>query len=115
MSGRIGPEVQASTAAFIYVKSDKKMVRVLLKDILYVEGLKDYVKIHTVDRAIVTYETLGHLEQKLSANEFIRVHRSYIISLQHIAAYSASQIEIGKESIPIGSSYQKDVLRKLEG
>jgi DNA-binding LytR/AlgR family response regulator len=104
-SGGAGRSGRSDAEAFIYVKSDKKMVRILLRDILYIEGLKDYVRIHAVDRAIVTYETLGHLEQKLSANDFIRVHRSYIISLQHIAAYSASQVEIGKESIPIGSSY----------
>jgi DNA-binding LytR/AlgR family response regulator len=101
--------------AFIYVKADKKMVRLLLKDILYIEGLKDYVKIHTTDKPVITYQTLGYLEEKLSANYFIRVHRSYIISINHINAYTGSHIEIGRQSIPIGSSYAKEVLGKLEG
>ena len=107
-------EVKDDQQGFIYVKSDKKMVRILLKDILYIEGLKDYVKIHLAEKSIITYQTLTYFEEKFSANHFIRVHRSYIISLDHISAYSASQIEIGKNSIPIGSSYGKDVLRKLE-
>ena len=99
---------------FIYVKSDKKMVRLLLNDILYIEGLKDYVKIHLTDKTIVTYRTLGYFEEKLSANQFLRVHRSYIISLRHISAYSTTQIEMGKAIIPIGNSYAKDVIKKLE-
>jgi DNA-binding LytR/AlgR family response regulator len=99
---------------FIYVKADKKMVRILLKDILYIEGLKDYVKIQTADKSIITYQTIIYFEEKLSANYFIRLHRSYIISLQHITAYSASQVEIGKKIIPIGGSYAAKVMAALE-
>jgi DNA-binding LytR/AlgR family response regulator len=115
--GRVLPHPMPDTTpteAFIYVKSEKKMVRILLKDILYVEGLKDYVKIHTADKAIITYQTLISLEEKFPANRFLRVHRSYIISLDHITAYSQVQIEIGKIAIPIGSSYGKEVLNRLE-
>lgn len=109
------PAVKDDRLAFIYVKSDKKMVRILLSDILYIEGLKDYVKIYTTGNPVITYQTLTYLEEKLSANHFIRAHRSYIISLNHISAYSSNQIEIGKRIIPIGNSYAKDVLKKLEG
>ncbi len=107
--------VKDDRLAFIYVKSDKKMVRILLIDILYIEGLKDYVKIYTTTNAVITYQTLTYLEEKLSANHFIRAHRSYIVSLNHVTAYSSNQIEIGKRIIPIGNSYAKDVLKKLEG
>jgi DNA-binding LytR/AlgR family response regulator len=100
--------------AFMYVKSDKKMVRVSLKDLLYIEGVKDYVKMHLVDKTIITYHTLSYFEEKLSANDFIRIHRSYIISLKHIDAYNATQVEIGKTSLPIGSSYVKEVTKGLE-
>lgn len=110
----LAPIVKDDQLAFIYVKSEKKMVRILLSDILYIEGLKDYVKIYTNGSPVITYQTLTYLEEKLSANHFIRVHRSYIISLNHISAYSSSQIEIGKRAIPIGNSYAKDVLKKLE-
>jgi DNA-binding LytR/AlgR family response regulator len=98
---------------FIYLKADKKMVRVLLTDILYIEALKDYVKVHAKDKSVITYQTLTYFEEKLSADQFIRVHRSYIISSNHINAFSATQVEIGKACIPIGSSYTKEVLRKL--
>ncbi|WCT13096.1 LytR/AlgR family response regulator transcription factor [Mucilaginibacter jinjuensis] len=100
--------------AFIYVKSDKKMVRLALKDILYIEGLKDYVKIYMPDRSIITYRTLTSFEEKLSASQFLRVHRSYIVSLNHISAYTATEIEIGKAIIPIGKAYAKEVLKLLE-
>jgi DNA-binding LytR/AlgR family response regulator len=99
--------------AFIYIKSDKKMVRVMLKDLLYIEGLKDYVKVHTVAGSVITYQTLTYFEEKLANDRFIRIHRSFIVSLNHINAYSATQIEIGKIFIPIGSSYAKDVFKKL--
>jgi len=99
--------------AFIYVKSDKKMVRILLKDILYIEGLKDYIKIHLTGRSIITYRTLTTLEEKLSARQFLRVHRSYIVSLNQISAYTTTEIEIGKAIIPIGKAYAKEILRIL--
>jgi len=102
-----------SGKAFIYVKSDKKMVRVMLKDLLYIEGLKDYVKVHTRAGSIITYQTLTYFEEKLSNDQFIRIHRSYIVSLSHINAYSATQIEVGKVALPIGSSYTKEVIKKL--
>jgi DNA-binding LytR/AlgR family response regulator len=116
--GNIMPEppIQATKTddrAFIYVKADKKMVRLLLKDILYIEGLKDYVKIHTTGKPVVTYQTLTYLEEKLSADSFIRVHRSFIISLHHINAFTGTNIEIGQVNIPIGSSFAKDVLNRL--
>lgn len=98
---------------FIYVKSEKKMVRVLLKDILYIEGLKDYVSIHLAGRSIITYRTLTYFVEQLSGDHFLRVHRSFIISLHHISAYSATQIDIDQFAIPIGHSYGKEVLQRL--
>ncbi|WP_114941084.1 LytR/AlgR family response regulator transcription factor [Mucilaginibacter endophyticus] len=99
--------------AFIYIKADKKMVRVLLKDILFIEGLKDYVQVHTTDKKIVTHQTLNYFEEKLPLSHFMRVHRSYIIALNHIQSYSASEIEIGGRLITIGNTYAKTVLKQL--
>ncbi|MDP9076573.1 MAG: LytTR family DNA-binding domain-containing protein [Bacteroidota bacterium] len=99
--------------AFIYVRSDKKMVRIMLKDIIYIEGLKDYVKIHTVDNQIVTYKTMTYFEEKLPASQFMRVHRSFIVSFSQIKSYSAAEINVEQEVIPIGSTYLKAVSRKL--
>jgi len=108
------PEQPAENSHFLYIKSDKKMVRVLLKEILYVEGLKDYVKVHTTDKTFTTYQTLTYFEEKLPAPQFLRVHRSYIISLDHIHSYTASQVEVGGQSIPIGASYSREVLKRLQ-
>jgi DNA-binding LytR/AlgR family response regulator len=97
----------------LYIKSDKKMVRVMLKDLLYIEGLKDYVKIHTTTGAVITYQTLASFEERLSGGQFIRVHRSFIVSVDHIHSYSATQVELGKVSIPIGSSYAQQIFKQL--
>jgi len=100
--------------AFIYVKADKKNIKILVEDILYIEGLKDYVKIHTKDKAIITHQTLAHLEGKLPSAQFIRSHRSYIISLRHISAFTATEVEIGNTSLPIGYVFSKIVQTRLK-
>lgn len=99
--------------AFIYVKSEKKMVRITIKEIIYIEGLKDYVKIHTVNSKIITYKTMTYFEEKLPASQFMRVHRSFIVSLRHITSYSASELTLDQDVISIGSTYLKDVSRIL--
>ena len=99
--------------AFIYVKSDKRMVKIMLRDILYLEGLKDYVKIHTADSRVITYETLTYFEEKLPSGHFMRIHRSYIVSLDQISAFSASELSIGSTTIAIGRTYIKEVTKRL--
>jgi DNA-binding LytR/AlgR family response regulator len=98
---------------FIYVKADKKMVKIFLKDIMYMEGLKDYIKIHTCNHKVVTYQSLTYFTEKLPADLFTRVHRSYIVALAHINSFSAIEINIGDAVIPIGSTYAREVGRKL--
>jgi DNA-binding LytR/AlgR family response regulator len=112
--GDTAPETAGNQDAFMYVKADKKMTRVALTDLLYIEGVKDYVKLHLVNKTIITYQTLTYFEEKLSANHFVRTHRSYIVSLKHIDAYTATQVEIGKVSLPIGTAYGKEAMKRLE-
>jgi DNA-binding LytR/AlgR family response regulator len=99
---------------FIYVKADKKMVKIFLKDILYMEGLKDYIKIHTTGNEVVTYQSLTYFTEKLPADRFMRVHRSYIVALAHINSFSAIEITIGDAAIPIGTTYAREVGKKLD-
>ena len=108
-------EPKGGNDAFIYIKSGKKMVRLLLADIWYIEGLKDYVKIHTAGQDYITYQTLTYFDEILPADSFLRVHRSYIISVRHINSYTATNIEIGKKNIPIGNTYARGVQSKLTG
>ncbi|MEO7047229.1 MAG: LytTR family DNA-binding domain-containing protein [Ferruginibacter sp.] len=101
-------------SAFIYVKAEKKMLKIYLVDILFIEGMKDYVKIKTIQKDIFTYQTLSDFEQRLPESSFLRIHRSYIAALNKINSYTAGIIEIAGYDLPIGSYYQKNVLKVLK-
>ncbi|MEO9805529.1 MAG: LytTR family DNA-binding domain-containing protein [Reichenbachiella sp.] len=98
---------------FIFFKCDKKMIRVSLKDILYIESIKDYVKIKTADKEVVTHQKISVLETKLPETHFIRIHRSFIVNIPKIESYSASEIELNNESIPVGRNYKLEVMERL--
>ena len=99
--------------AFIYLKADKKMVKVMLADILYIESLKDYIRVKTETKEIISYQKISFLEEKLPTEKFLRIHRSFIVALDKIQAFSASAVDIGKSEIPIGRFYKSDVLQIL--
>ena len=98
----------------IFVKSNSKFFRVNFSEILYVEGMKDYLKIHTPDYTLVTHQTMNELEKQLPPRLFIRVHRSYVVALAHIRSIYGNSIELGKVTIPIGVNY-KDAVMGLIG
>lgn len=98
---------------FIFVRADRKTVRVELDDILYIEGVKDYVKIVMTGRKILTKESIGNFMTHLPADRFVRVHRSFIVAKNKVTAYTAHDIEIGGVEIPIGRMY-KGVLKDSE-
>ena len=98
---------------FMFVRSDRKMVKVDFNSILYIESLSDYVKIFTADKTIVTRETISSLEVKLSEEKFIRIHRSFIVSLKNITSYTNEFIEVHQKALPISRSYKESVLQKL--
>ncbi|HAS39157.1 MAG TPA: DNA-binding response regulator [Microscillaceae bacterium] len=99
--------------AFIYLKADKKMIKFLLKDILYIESLKDYVRVKTAHKEVVAYQKISYLEEKLPENKFLRVHRSFIVAIDKVEAFSATLIEINGKEIPIGRNYKNVVLKIL--
>lgn len=99
--------------AFIYLKADKKMIKFLLKDILYIESLKDYVRVKTGYKEVVAYQKISYLEEKLPENKFLRVHRSFIVAIDKVEAFSATTIEIQGKEIPIGRNYKNVVLKVL--
>ncbi|MEZ4774848.1 MAG: response regulator transcription factor [Bacteroidia bacterium] len=107
------PETGNYSDAFIYLKADKKMIKVLLKDILYIESLKDYIRVRTKDRTVTAYQRISYMEEKLPEDKFMRVHRSYIIAMDKVDAYCNPCIEIGKTEIPIGRNYRSEVLKAL--
>ncbi len=101
------------TKPFIYLKSDRKTIKTFLDDIIFIEGMKDYVLVHTKEGKIITKEQMGDMEKKVGKHDFIRVHKSYIIPVEKITAFNSRSIEIGKKEIPIGRSYRDQVLNKL--
>jgi DNA-binding LytR/AlgR family response regulator len=100
------PQVEASST-FIFVKDGTKLVRIRWDEILYVEGLKDYVTIHTKHQKVITLQRLKVLEEQLPADKFIRVHNSFIIAVDAIHSINKDKVQIGEALIPIGDSYRK--------
>lgn len=111
------PKVQApeGEAPHLFVRADRKNVKVLLDDILYLESLKDYVRIATAQGKITTKETITHFGEVLPKERFIRVHRSFIVAKDKITAYSADGLDIGKTPIPVGRMYKMAVEKEILG
>ncbi|MDE7146187.1 MAG: LytTR family DNA-binding domain-containing protein, partial [Duncaniella sp.] len=103
------PGLTTSGQDHIIVKSEYKLVQIPIKDILYIEGLKDYVKIYTegAEKSIMTLISMKALERSLPANKFMRVHRSYIVNLSKIKIIERNRIVFGKTSIPVSESYKQ--------
>jgi DNA-binding LytR/AlgR family response regulator len=98
---------------YVFFKVDKKMVKTNMKDILYIESIKDYVKVRTTEKEIITQQKISYLEESLPKDQFLRIHRSFIINRERIDAFSATDVEIGKHHVPIGRNYKNDVIKAL--
>lgn len=102
--------------AFLYFRIDRKMVKIVLRDIVYVEGLKDYVKIHlAAGPPLVVKQTISGLEEKLSESNFLRIHRSFIVALDKVRTYSARHIEVSTRELPIGRLFHQRVEEVMNG
>jgi len=99
--------------AYIFLKTGTQQTKIYLKDIIYIEGLKDYVKVHTRDKVLLASERLSYMEQKLPENKFSRIHKSFIVALPKITHYTSEQISIGNTTLPIGRVFKNEFLKKL--
>ncbi len=99
---------------YFFVRSERKMIKINFAEILYVESLSDYVKLHLQTRTIVTRETISNIETKLPVDRFLRTHRSFIVSIEHISSYTNEYVEVANKAISISRSYKEQVLKKLE-
>lgn len=106
-------ENSKSQDACLYLRADRKTVKVPLEDILYIESLKDYVKVVTASRSITTKQSISSLEETLPKESFIRIHRSFIVSLNKIESYNNELIEIAKKELPISRMYSNEVRKAL--
>lgn len=103
---------QDQSPKYFFVNANKKNLRIAFEEILYVESLKDYLRIVTKSQSIVTKSTITAFEKTLPPS-FCRVHRSYIVNLEEISAYTQQDVEIGNKEIPIGLSYKKSLMARL--
>ncbi len=104
---------QAGGETFIYVKADRKTHKILLDEIIFIESLDDYVKVHLGNEVLITRENISSFEQKLQGNQFVRIHRSYIVNIHRISAIASEGIEIAKIRLPFGRAYKKSAMASL--
>jgi DNA-binding LytR/AlgR family response regulator len=107
---------QARSNRFVFIKSEYRIIKVRFEDILFCEGMKDYTQVYLKGKTdpILTLSNLKSFSSKLPPDEFIRVHRSYIVSLAHIDSIARNEIYIGKKIIPIGDSFKDDFYQVIE-
>lgn len=101
---------------YIFVKSDYKLIKIDLKDLIYIEGLKDYLKFYTVnsEKPILTLKSMKSLEEELSDKNFMRVHRSFIINLKKITTIERNRIVFGKKYIPVSEKYKENFQKFID-
>jgi DNA-binding LytR/AlgR family response regulator len=98
----------------LYFRCDRKMVKVALQEILYIESIKDYIKIFTTSNMLVTKQSISTIEESLPKNLFLRIHRSYIISVDKIDSYSNELVWVAKTELPISRMYRHEVDKILK-
>jgi DNA-binding LytR/AlgR family response regulator len=106
-------EVKIEAQEFVFVKDNGILKKLNVDDILYLEAMGDYVKVHTAQKFHVLHSTLKSIEEKLPPNKFLRIHRSYIVSLQKIDFIQDGIINIGKANIPVAETYRSALNKRL--
>lgn len=107
------PLTDKKSESFVYFRAERKMIKVMLHDILYIESMKDYVKVFTTSGTIITKQSISSVEAMLPETDFIRSHRSYIVSTRHIRSFTSELIEIRNSEIPIGKLFRNEVMKML--
>ncbi len=103
------PEQTETQPDHIFIRSNSRFFRLNFDEIVYIEGMKDYLKIHLRDYTLVTHQTMSEMEKQLPATRFIRVHRSYIISISKIKSVFGNRVELTNKTLPIGINYKDGV------
>lgn len=106
-------ELNEKDKEYMFVRSNSILTKIKVKDITYIQALGDYVNIYTLDNRYTVHITLKGMEEKLPQDKFYRLHRSYLIALDHIDKVEEGTAFIGKHPVPIGEQYKKELLRKI--
>ncbi len=107
------PPAITGEAPFIYIKSERQFIKVLLDEILYIESIKNHIRIITLKEVLITLLPISDMEEKLPPQRFVRIHRSYIAAVSKIAKFTHTTVTIGKSELPLGESYKTEVLKRL--
>jgi DNA-binding LytR/AlgR family response regulator len=107
------PQIKMQADNNIYLRSDRKMIKVALTDIQYIESLKDYIKVVAVSGTIITKQSISSIEETLPKDMFMRIHRSFIVALNKIESYSNELVWVGKTELPISRMYRHEVEKTL--
>jgi DNA-binding LytR/AlgR family response regulator len=102
-----------SNQEFINVRADRKNLKIALNDILYIESLKDYIRVVTKTKSIVTKQSISSIEEALPKTNFVRIHRSFIVALNKIESFTNNTVEIAKQELPISRMYRHEVDKLL--
>ncbi len=102
-----------SDESFIYVREKNQVHKILSNNIHFIESISDYVKIHSINQKITIRYTITSIEKMLTGQEFMRIHRSYIVNSKYITKFTAHSVFIDEKEFPIGPSYKKEVFKKL--
>jgi len=105
--------VELGDESFIYLKADRKMHKIDVGDITYIESMDEYVKVHLQNKVLVTRENISTLQSKLGDGAFVRIHRSYIIASKFVSSVSADGVEIGGKLLPFGRAFKLSALARL--
>ena len=98
---------------FFYIKSDRKFIKVMVDEVIYIESLRNHIKVVTVNGNFITLLSISQMEEKLSPQHFLRIHRSFIVPVSRIKQFSQTQVTVMNNEVPIGSLYRAQVLRRL--
>lgn len=104
----------AEDDAYLNIRANRQVVKLPVGDIRYIESLSDYVKIHTSNRSIVSKQRISHLEDRLIPHGFLRIHRSFLVPVAKITAFTTEEVQLGDRTLPIGRTYRQAVLAHLK-
>lgn len=118
MDGKIFKTLATESKSFsqdhLFIRSNSKFFRVGFADIVYIEGMKDYLKIHTAEHVIITHQTMTEMENMLPVRQFIRIHKSYIVAFAKITSVYGNSVEMQKILLPIGLSYKEKLMARIQ-
>ena len=108
-------EIKPLFREHIFIRSNGKFLRISFHDIIYIEGMKDYLKIHTIEHTIITHQTMSEMESILPSEQFLRIHKSHIVSVARIKAVFGNSVDMGTSLLPIGVFYKEKIMQFISG